>query len=174
MRLEADAGWIATSARSLAPLRLLQPTNVADAVAALASSAYACVLAGGIDLVPCFNEGLMPQTVIDVSKLDELRHVRLDGALLRIGALVTPGGDLHRAPADLWRDDLPSASLLTHIEIDTAALAAFHCERSMRPLMTQALAAFRDGEALRISFAIATEYLAPTRVEHRHRRSSTA
>ncbi|MBP8864936.1 MAG: FAD binding domain-containing protein [Acetobacterium sp.] len=50
----------------------------------------ASVLAGGTDLVIEINEGhAKPDMVIDIKKLKELEYVRIDGELIRIGALTS-------------------------------------------------------------------------------------
>lgn len=55
--------------------------------------------------------------------------------------------------------------MLTSFRIDAGKLLAFHYERSLRPMMTQALALFRDPQGLKLSLAIATEYLQPVQIE---------
>lgn len=89
MELLESAGLLPTSARSLPPLLLQQPASVAAALACLQASEVPVVVAGGTDLVACWNEGLPARTLVDISALDELRGVQQDQGLLRIGALVT-------------------------------------------------------------------------------------
>ena len=84
-----SARLLPTSARSLMPLRLWQPVNVAEAMAGMAQSARQVVLAGGTDLVAQYNEGLMPSDLIDISRIDVLRQLRQDDGVWHIGALVT-------------------------------------------------------------------------------------
>lgn len=64
----------------------------------------------------------------------------------------------------LWHDELPAAALLVAVEIDTGPLLAFDYERSLRPLMTQAVALFLQPDGLRLSFAIGSEFLPPTHI----------
>lgn len=89
MELNPAAGWIPSSARSLAPFRLTRPANVREAVAMLDGADETVLLAGGTDLVAKFNEGLAPKAVVDMSGLAELRDVRREGSVLHIGSLVT-------------------------------------------------------------------------------------
>ncbi len=91
MQLVSAAGMVATSARSLAPFRLYQPASVAEALAALASADHPVALAGGTDLVACFNEGLNPRAIVDLARVEELRGIEADSHLLDIGAAVTHG-----------------------------------------------------------------------------------
>jgi aerobic carbon-monoxide dehydrogenase medium subunit len=51
--------------------------------------------------------------------------------------------------------------LLTHVEIPLAGLCAFDYDRSMRPIMTQAVAVRRDGVRLHLRVALGTEEMAP-------------
>jgi CO/xanthine dehydrogenase FAD-binding subunit len=73
----------------VAPFDYAAPTSVGDAVALLARhGAEAKVLAGGQSLVPLLNYRLArPRVVVDVNDLP-LADVRVDGARLRLGALV--------------------------------------------------------------------------------------
>lgn len=61
----------------------------------------------------------------------------------------------------VWSGTLPERALLTAVEVDARALLAFDYERSLRPLMTQALSVWRDAGGLRLHLVLATEYLAP-------------
>jgi aerobic carbon-monoxide dehydrogenase medium subunit len=74
-----------------------------------------------------------------------------------------------RAGSDSWlsnvqlylqRESAPR-ELLTHVEIPLPGLHAFDYERSMRPIMTQALAVRRSGEQLLLRVALGTEAMAP-------------
>lgn len=232
MQLTATAGLIPTSAASLGPFRLSQPDSLRDAAALTGRAGTPVVLAGGTDLVACFNEGLAPDQVIDVSGIGALRELALDGSVLRIGAGVThhagsthalvrrtiPGfanawsrianprirfratlggnlmarrtryeasilltalqanasfmaadGSVATTPvASIWdhandRNDR-TQGLLTSITIDTSQLIGFDYERSLRPLMTQAVAVFSTTDGLRVSFTVATEYLRPLHI----------
>lgn len=98
------------------------------------------------------------------------RRARYEGGLLllaleaRIG-YAAPGGASEVTDSNaLWREDFPRRALLEGVEIDAGALVAFHYERSLRPLMTQALALWRHPGGLRLGFAIGTEYLRPVRL----------
>jgi carbon-monoxide dehydrogenase medium subunit len=219
-----SAGLLPTSARSLAPMRLWQPVSVADALVCLTQCDNPVPMAGGTDLVAQYNEGLAPRSLIDISRIAELRRVRQHEGRLHIGALVTHhagandtlvrarapgfargwsrianprirfratlGGNLmarrtryeaalllqamqarlHFATdaggaqldvGSLWQAGVPARALLTEIEMDTSDLLAFDYERSLRPLMTQALALWRQPNGLHLGLTVATEHLAP-------------
>lgn len=94
------------------------------------------------------------------------RRTRYEGALL----LQALRAKLHFSCAEgteqvdldaLWRGALPERALLTAIELDTTDLLAFDYERSLRPLMTQALAVWRQPGGLQLILVLATEYLPP-------------
>ena len=98
MQLVSAAGLVATSARSLAPFKLYQPGTVGEALAALAAADHPVLLAGGTDLVACFNEGLNPGAIVDLARVEELRGIGADSHMLDIGAGVTHGiGCTHAA-----------------------------------------------------------------------------
>lgn len=61
----------------------------------------------------------------------------------------------------LWQGAGPEHALLTGVEIDTRALVAFDYERSLRPLMTQALSVWSVPAGVRLHLVLATEYLPP-------------
>jgi aerobic carbon-monoxide dehydrogenase medium subunit len=88
-----------------------RPANTQAAVAALGRYGdRAKVLAGGQSLVAMLNLRLVaPERLIDVSRLNELKHIRVAGNELRIGALTT-----HNAI-------LKSAEVATHCPIMTEA-----------------------------------------------------
>jgi len=218
------AGLLPTSARTLAPLRLWQPTSIADAVSYLDRCEAPVLLAGGTDLVAQYNEGLSPRSLIDISRIDAMRQLRQRDGVLHIGALVTHhggssdaglralvpgfarawsrianprirfratlGGNLmarrtryegalllqalkaklnftapagtHQVSVDtLWQHGVAGRGMLTGIEVDTRNLMAFDYERSLRPLMTQALAVWRQPSGLRLGLTMATEHLSP-------------
>ncbi len=70
--------------------RYERPTTVADAVAILVADPDAKVIAGGQSLVPLMNFRLAtPSTLIDLAGIDKLRHVRVEGGKLCVGARVT-------------------------------------------------------------------------------------
>jgi len=218
------AGLLPTSACTLAPLRLWQPTTIAAAVDCLDRYEAPVLLAGGTDLVAQYNEGLSPRSLIDISRIDAMRQLRQRDGVLHIGALVTHhggssdaglralvpgfarawsrianprirfratlGGNLmarrtryegalllqalkaklnftapagtHQVSVDtLWQHGVAGRGMLTGIEVDTRNLMAFDYERSLRPLMTQALAVWRQPSGLRLGLTMATEHLSP-------------
>jgi CO/xanthine dehydrogenase FAD-binding subunit len=66
------------------------PTSLADAFALLAGGAWRPI-AGGTDLMVQINGGLapVPERVLDLWRLDELRGIAIDGEALVLGALTT-------------------------------------------------------------------------------------
>ena len=93
-------------------------------------------------------------------------RVRYEGSLLllALGArlrLATAGERLELGPMDLWDERAPARALLTRIVIDTADLAWFGYERSMRPLITLATCLRRQTSGLALTCAVGTEYLRP-------------
>jgi len=71
--------------------RVVRPTNVAEALEALASDgAAARIVAGGTDVLVELQRGVKPTAMlIDVSALRELKYVRRDGDLIALGGLAT-------------------------------------------------------------------------------------
>lgn len=68
----------------------VRASSVDDALARLAGSADAAVLAGGHSLIPAMKLRLNdPSVLVDISRLDELRGIRVSGSSLVIGALTT-------------------------------------------------------------------------------------
>jgi aerobic carbon-monoxide dehydrogenase medium subunit len=66
------------------------PTSLEEALAALAQSEDAKIIAGGQSLLPVLRMRLnAPELVVDIGKIDALRGVRDDGDTLVIGALTT-------------------------------------------------------------------------------------
>jgi len=64
----------------------LKPNSVAEA-AELLESTGGTILAGGTDLCVYMAEGLCdPETLIDISGIESMRGIRLEGDLIRIGA----------------------------------------------------------------------------------------
>ena len=228
MQLVASAGLVPTSARSLPRLALLQPHDVAEAVAVLAEAEDPIVLAGGTDLVARFNEGLQPRELVDLSRLAELRSIEFASGALRIGAGVahgvgsthaavverapgfarawarianprirfratlggnvmarrvryecsllltalqaqlefaTPAGRSAMSPQDVWAGRVPARSLLTAASIETSGLVFFRYERSLRPLMTLAVALRQTDAGLLLSCAVASEFLQPVLID---------
>ena len=76
-----------------AAFRYTRPDSVAEAVELLASHGDdAAVLAGGQSLVPMLNMRLStPALVVDVNRLDALKHITVDDGRLRVGALARHG-----------------------------------------------------------------------------------
>ncbi len=94
------------------------------------------------------------------------RRTRYEGALLlqALRAQLHFTGTTGRERVDVdavWHGGVPPRSMLSDIEIDTRALVAFDYERSLRPLMTQAVSVWREPAGLRLMLVLATEYLAP-------------
>ncbi|HEY7050062.1 MAG TPA: xanthine dehydrogenase family protein subunit M [Jatrophihabitantaceae bacterium] len=75
----------------------VRPSTVDEALSALSEAGEdAKVLAGGQSLLPVLRMRLAyPSTLIDVSRLDELRGVRDDGDAIVIGAMTTHDEVLH-------------------------------------------------------------------------------
>ena len=71
--------------------RYLQPPSIADALALLAErDAGARVISGGTDVLVELQRGVKPaQTLIDITKLRELRYVRTEGDEIVLGGLAT-------------------------------------------------------------------------------------
>ncbi len=86
------------------------PTSLDDALAALAESPDATVLAGGTDLMVEFNGGhRRADHVVVVNRVPELRTWQHDGARLRLGAGVTYA-EIEREPIAAWVPALAQAA----------------------------------------------------------------
>lgn len=74
-----------------APFGYERPGSVDEAVSILADVGYgAKILAGGQSLVPLLNLRLaFPDVLVDVTRIPDLGYVVEDGAMVRVGALVT-------------------------------------------------------------------------------------
>jgi carbon-monoxide dehydrogenase medium subunit len=73
-----------------APFAYERPRDVAAALAAMAGEGTIKIMAGGQSLGPMLNLRLVaPDTVVDITGLDELKHVEVTGGALVIGACVT-------------------------------------------------------------------------------------
>jgi xanthine dehydrogenase small subunit len=71
-------------------LELLQPRSLDEAFRMLQEQAPVLPLAGGTDVYVDLNAGRLPgKRYLDLSRLDALRGIALDGDVLRIGAMVT-------------------------------------------------------------------------------------
>lgn len=91
------------------------PETVADALAALADSDDAKVLAGGQSLLPILRMRLnAPEKIVDLGKIAELRGIREDGDAIVIGAMT--------AYADILTDPLVAEhAALLKAAIETVA-----------------------------------------------------
>lgn len=80
-------------------LRFYQPLELTEAVDLLTSSpGVGKLLAGGTDLVLQMREGkVKPDFVVDLSKIQELRFIKSEAGLIRIGTMAT-FTDLHTSP----------------------------------------------------------------------------
>ena len=66
----------------------LAPTSVEDALAALAQSDDAKVIAGGQSLLPVLRMRLnAPDLLVDIGQIDTLKEIRDDGDAIVIGAM---------------------------------------------------------------------------------------
>ena len=67
-----------------APLSYIRPDTAEEAVAGLAEhGADARILAGGQSLMAMLNLRLVePKALIDISQIDELRSIRIDGNII--------------------------------------------------------------------------------------------
>jgi aerobic carbon-monoxide dehydrogenase medium subunit len=83
-------GLIATSIRTLAPLRLYRPSTCEQVAQILHNEEVPpTILAGGTDLCAKFNDGLVPRSLVALDRIDALRQIeRVDGEI-RIGSSVT-------------------------------------------------------------------------------------
>lgn len=72
---------------AIAPFRLLRPSRVEDAAAALADGATC--LAGGVDLVPALRAGRRADRIVALGGIASLKTIETRGNVLRVGAGVT-------------------------------------------------------------------------------------
>ncbi len=91
------------------------------------------------------------------------RRTRYEGAILLSALaaslqLFTSEGERSLPVEAIWRDDFPPSALLTEIRIPLRPGLAFDYERSMRPVMTQALAMDGAGNGRLVT---ATEFTTP-------------
>jgi carbon-monoxide dehydrogenase medium subunit len=77
-----------------APFAYARPTTVDEALQAIASGGEDVkIMAGGQSLIPVMRLRLAaPETVVDLSRVAELRGVRDDGDAIVIGAMTTHFG----------------------------------------------------------------------------------
>ncbi|MBI3513255.1 MAG: FAD binding domain-containing protein [Proteobacteria bacterium] len=82
-----------------AAFEYVRPRDVGDAVAALAGTAGAKLLAGGQSLGPMLNLRLArPKLLVDIARIDALRRIEDAGDAWRIGGVVTHA-EIEDAPA---------------------------------------------------------------------------
>ncbi|MCC6775858.1 MAG: 4-hydroxybenzoyl-CoA reductase subunit beta [Hyphomicrobiales bacterium] len=75
---------------ALPAFALAQPRDTVEAIATRRAHADSCFVAGGTDLLINLRHGLgRPTMLIDLSGIDELAGIDIDGERLRIGAMVT-------------------------------------------------------------------------------------
>jgi CO/xanthine dehydrogenase FAD-binding subunit len=86
----------------------IKPRTLDEALAVLATG-EARVLSGGTDFYPALGEGVLRQTVIDVSGMRELRGVSREANRFRIGGLTT-WSDIIRVPLPRCFDALKGAA----------------------------------------------------------------
>ncbi len=94
------------------------------------------------------------------------RRVRYEGSVLMAAAqaslvFASAQGVQRLTPAELWSSAPEPRAVLTHIELPTAQLVAYGYERSMRPLLTLAVALHRAAHGLMLCCAVASEHLQP-------------
>ena len=83
-----------------APFAYRRPSTLDEAVALLAGSAHAKVLAGGQSLVPLLSMRLAgPEVLVDINALPDLDHVRCSADGVRVGALARHADVLDSAEA---------------------------------------------------------------------------
>ena len=99
------------------------------------------------------------------------RHTRYEMSILLTalgGAarFASAEGEADLSPADIWDRAEPARALLTRLSIPLAADLRLDYDRTLRPLMTQALALWTDGAGGAQGRAvIATEYLRPVALD---------
>src|SRR6266498_2699934 len=68
----------------------LRPSTLDEALAALAGSEEAKILAGGHSLIPAMKLRLaQPRSVIDISRLADLNYIREKNGTITLGAMLT-------------------------------------------------------------------------------------
>jgi carbon-monoxide dehydrogenase medium subunit len=73
-----------------APFDYLRPNTLDEALAALAGSEEAKILAGGHSLIPAMKLRLaQPRSVIDISRLADLNYIREKNGTITLGAMLT-------------------------------------------------------------------------------------
>lgn len=75
---------------AISSLELLEPRSLEEAFRMMQEQAPVVPLAGGTDIYVELNAGRLPgQRYLNLTRIDALRGIELDGDVLRIGALVT-------------------------------------------------------------------------------------
>jgi carbon-monoxide dehydrogenase medium subunit len=99
------------------------------------------------------------------------RHRRYEMSILvtalgGIARFASNGGEVALTPQEIWAGDAPARSLMTRINIPLEADLRLDYDRSLRPIMTQALALWTDASGKpRGRSVVATEYLQPVAME---------
>ncbi len=99
------------------------------------------------------------------------RHTRYEMSILltALGGkaqFASTGGVSVLTPADIWDREKSARALLTHLSIPLTTDLQLDYDRSLRPLMTQALSLWRNTAGrLRGRAVLATEYLRPTALD---------
>ncbi len=93
---------------SLLNIKLHEPHSLADALKLLRELEDTRILAGGTDLLVDLKEGLAEaKHLISLKKIEELKNIKTQDDLIRIGALVTPN---ELADSSLIQNYLPALS----------------------------------------------------------------
>jgi len=87
----------------------LAPQTLTDALSALSRNAGARIVAGGTDFFPSLGEGLAPETIVDITRVAELRGITATESGWRIGAAAR-WSDVIRADLPPCFDALKAAS----------------------------------------------------------------
>jgi len=87
----------------------IAPHSLSDALSALSRHTGARLLAGGTDFFPSLGDGLPPETIIDITRVAELRGITANDAGWRIGAAVR-WSDVIKADLPPCFDALKAAS----------------------------------------------------------------
>lgn len=118
MYLANDSGVIAASTHDLKPFRLLRPSSVSEAVAALADPTRSPTLyAGGTDICASFREGKKVETLLWLRDIPDLKSIEADGTELRIGALATLDETAGNAALDSVPGLATAVDLLANVRI---------------------------------------------------------
>lgn len=93
---------------SLLNIKLHEPHSLADALKLLRELEDTRILAGGTDLLVDLKEGLVEaKHLVSLKKIEELKNIKTQDDLIRIGALVTPN---ELAGSSLIQNYLPALS----------------------------------------------------------------